>query len=244
MPPMPWLWRFAMHIRQGSESYSEYSNCSYFLSEFCYLQIVNIRNIMIGYLKGKVIYNTVDYALIDVNGVGYEVYCSASAFSKLSQGQVGEVYTYMQVSEASGVVLYGFSSIEEKNMFLKLISVSGVGPKMGISVLSSMDINGLAAAIATGDVKRLSAVKGLGKKTAERIILELKEKISLNATVEGVAGSVTAQPVQEDGDEDAIVALMTLGFTRAESIKAIQKAKAGGAKTVEEIIMNALKSIK
>jgi Holliday junction DNA helicase RuvA len=200
---------------------------------------------MIGYLKGKVIYNTVDYALIDVNGVGYEVYCSASAFSKLSQGQVGEVYTYMQVSEASGVVLYGFSSIEEKNMFLKLISVSGVGPKMGIGVLSSMDINGLAAAIATGDVKRLSAVKGLGKKTAERIILELKEKISLNVAVDAATGgSVPAQPVQEDGDEDAIVALMTLGFTRAESIKAIQKAKAGGAKTVEEIIMNALKSIK
>jgi Holliday junction DNA helicase RuvA len=197
---------------------------------------------MIGYLKGKVIYNTVDYALIDVNGVGYEVYCSASAFGKLSQGQVGEVYTYTQISEASGVVLYGFSSIEEKNMFLKLISVSGVGPKMGISVLSSMDINGLAVAIATGDVKRLSSVKGLGKKTAERIILELKEKIALNAT-DGTASGAATQTFVEDGDEDAIVALMTLGFTRAESIKAIQKAKSGGAKTVEEIIMNALKSI-
>jgi Holliday junction DNA helicase RuvA len=170
------------------------------------------------------------------------VYCSASAFSKLSQSQAGEVYTYMQVSEANGVVLYGFSSIEEKNMFLKLISVSGVGPKMGIAVLSSMDINGLAAAIATADVKRLSAVKGLGKKTAERIILELKEKIALNVTDGGVTDTA-AQVSREDGDEDAIVALMTLGFTRAESIKAIQKAKSGGAKTVEEIIMNALKSI-
>jgi Holliday junction DNA helicase RuvA len=197
---------------------------------------------MIGYLKGKVIYSTLEYALIDVNGVGYEVYCSASAFSKLSQSQAGEVYTYMQVSEANGVVLYGFSSIEEKNMFLKLISVSGVGPKMGIAVLSSMDINGLAAAIATADVKRLSAVKGLGKKTAERIILELKEKIALNVTDGGVTDTA-AQVSREDGDEDAIVALMTLGFTRAESIKAIQKAKSGGAKTVEEIIMNALKSI-
>jgi Holliday junction DNA helicase RuvA len=104
-----------------------------------------------------------------------------------------------------------------------------------------MDINGLAAAIATSDVKRLSSVKGLGKKTAERIILELREKVALNVT-EG-AQSTSATVIAGDGDEDAIVALMTLGFTRAESLKAIQKAKDGGAKTVEDIIMNALKSI-
>jgi Holliday junction DNA helicase RuvA len=197
---------------------------------------------MIGYLKGKVLHATAEYALIDVNGVGYEVYCSASAFGKLSIGQVGEVYTYLQVSEASGIVLYGFSSLEEKSMFLKLISVSGVGPKMGIAVLSSMDINGLAAAIATADVKRLSQVKGLGKKTAERIILELKEKVALNVTAsaDGDTGVISAP---QEGDEDAIVALMTLGFSRAESVKAIQKAKAGGAKSVEDIIMNALKTI-
>jgi Holliday junction DNA helicase RuvA len=197
---------------------------------------------MIGYLKGKIIHTTAEYAIIEVNGVGYEVYCSASAFNKFSVGQVGEVYTYLQVSEASGIVLYGFSSLEEKAMFLKLISVSGVGPKMGIAVLSSMDINGLAAAIATADVKRLSSVKGLGKKTAERIILELKEKVALNVTNPATGETVAAVPAQ-DGDEDAVVALMTLGFTRAESIKAIQKAKAGGAKSVEDIIMNALKTI-
>lgn len=197
---------------------------------------------MIGYLKGKVLNISTDSALIDVNGVGYEVYCSASAFNKLQVGQTGEVYTYMQVSEVSGVVLYGFANLEEKAMFLKLTSVSGVGPKMGIAVLSSMDINGLATAIATSDVKRLSAVKGLGKKTAERIILELREKVALNVT-DGKTSGTTVTAIPQDGDEDAIVALMTLGFTRAESIKAIQKAKDGGAKTVEDIIMNALKSI-
>jgi Holliday junction DNA helicase RuvA len=198
---------------------------------------------MIGYLKGKVLHLTAEYALIDVNGVGYEVYCSSSAFGKLKINEVGEVYTYMQVSDVNGVVLYGFSSIEEKSMFLKLISVSGVGPKMGISVLSSMDINGLAAAIATSDVKRLSSVKGLGKKTAERIILELREKVSLTQSTESSAGSMPQVMPVEDGDEDAAVALMTLGFTRAESLKAIAKAKAGGAKTVEEIIMVSLKSM-
>jgi Holliday junction DNA helicase RuvA len=198
---------------------------------------------MIGYLKGKVLHTTAEYALIDVNGVGYEVYCSASAFNKLAMGQVGEVYTYLQVSETSGIVLYGFSSLEEKAMFLKLISVSGVGPKMGIAVLSSMDINGLAAAIATADVKMLSRVKGLGKKTAERIILELKEKVALNVTATAGEGGAEVIASPQEGDEDAIVALMTLGFSRAESVKAIQKAKAGGAKSVEDIIMNALKTI-
>jgi Holliday junction DNA helicase RuvA len=198
---------------------------------------------MLAYLKGKVLYTTAESAVIDVNGVGYEVICSASAFSKLREGQVGEVYTYLQVSDVSGVVLYGFSSLDEKSMFLKLISVSGVGPKMGIGVLSSMDIDGLAAAIATADVKRLSAVKGLGKKTAERIILELKEKVSLNTSTSDSSSGLPQMSQPEAGDEDAIVALMTLNFTRAESIKAVNKAKASGAKSVEDIIMFALRSM-
>ena len=113
-------------------------------------------------------------------------------------------------------------------MFLKLISVSGVGPKMGISVLTNMNLNDFAAAVATGDVKRLSQVKGLGKKTAERIILELREGMSLSVN---------------SGDEDAVVALTSLGFTHAESERAVSKAKSGGAKTVEEIIMVALKGM-
>ena len=197
---------------------------------------------MIGYLKGKLLYSTADTALIEVNVVGYEVYCSASAFSKMAVGDVCEVYTYLQVSEQNGVTLYGFSSVEEKNMFLKLISVSGVGPKMGIAVLASIDSASLAAAIATQDVKRLSSVKGLGKKTAERIILELREKVGAipqTAAAKGVAPAL----LPDDGDEDAIVALQTLGFTRAESAKAVASAKAKGAQGIEEIIMQALKSI-
>lgn len=198
---------------------------------------------MFGYLKGKVIYSTADYALIEVNGVGYEVYCSSSAFSKMTQGGVAEVYTYLQISEANGAMLYGFASMEEKNMFLKLISVSGVGPKMGIAVLSSMDINGLATAIATQDVKRLSSVKGLGKKTAERIILELREKVTATIPADPKSKDAPAPILIADGDEDAVVALMTLGFTRAESAKAVAKARAAGANGVEEIIMLALKGM-
>ena len=195
---------------------------------------------MIGFIKGKILSLTPECALIETaGGIGFEVNCSGSAFSSLAGKTEGELYTYLQVSE-NGTALYGFSSPEEKSMFLKLISVSGVGPKMGIAVLSGLSSGELAAAIATSDVKRLSAVKGLGKKTAERIILELREKVSLNAT--SVEGGAPLPPVTSC-DEDAVVALMTLGFSRSESEKAISNARAKGAATVEDIIMLALKGM-
>ncbi len=198
---------------------------------------------MIGYLKGKVLDISADSAIIVVGGVGYEAYCSASAFSKMAVGQECEIYTYLQVSEVNGVQLYGFSSMQEKAMFLKLISVSGVGPKVGISVLSQMSVNDVAIAVATGDIKALSGVKGLGKKTAEKIIVELRDRVSapVGGSAKGTDGVPFVSPSRED--EDAVVALISLGFTRAESEKAVAKAKANGANTIEEIIMVSLKSM-
>lgn len=197
---------------------------------------------MIGYLKGKVLDISADSALIVVGGVGYEAYCSASAFSKMTVGSECEIYTYLQVSEANGVQLYGFSSMQEKAMFLKLISVSGVGPKAGISVLSQMSVNDVALAVATGDVKALSRVKGMGKKTAEKIIVELRDRVI--APVGGKDAADNSPIVHiESGDEDAVVALMSLGFNRSESERAVSKAKAGGAKDIEEIIRQALKGM-
>ncbi len=196
---------------------------------------------MIGYLKGKILSLTPETALIETaSGVGFEVLVSGSAFSALSGKKEGELYTYMQVKE-DGVALFGFSSTEEKQMFLKLTSVSGVGPKLGIAVLSGLTVGDVAAAIATGDVKRLSSVKGMGKKTAERIIVDLREKVALSASAQTESGSVAATPLV--GDEDSIVALMTLGFTRAESVRAISRAREQGASTVEDIIMLALKGM-
>lgn len=196
---------------------------------------------MIGYIKGKILSVNEDVALILTSGgVGYEAICSGSALSALSGKTEGELYTYLQVRE-DGMTLFGFSSADEKNMFLQLISVSGVGPRMGVAVLSAMNVGDIAAAIATSDVKRLSSVKGLGKKTAERIILELREKVS--AIDNGSAQGGAPAPVVTAGDEDAVVALMTLGFTRAESVKAIASAKSKGAKSVEDIIMLALKGM-
>ena len=198
---------------------------------------------MIGYLKGKVLKIYADYAIVVVGGVGYEVYCSGSAFSKMTEGAEVELYTYMQVSEASGISLYGFSSDEEKSTFLKLISISGVGPKMGIAVLTYMSVNDFAAAVATGDIKRLSSVKGLGKKTAERIILELKDKVT------GPAGFVPEEDTGADfaaavtGEkEEAIAALAALGYTRNEALNAISKVK-GEELTCEDYIRGALKNL-
>lgn len=197
---------------------------------------------MIGYLKGKILSLGTDTALIETAaGVGFEVLLSGSAFSKLSGQKEGEVFTYMQVRE-DGVSLFGFSSSEEKKMFLKLISVSSVGPKMGITALSQMSAGDIATAIATNDVKRLSAVKGMGKKTAERIILELREKVSAVAA-QSIAGEAVPAVQISASDEDAVVALMTLGFTRSESVKAISRARANGAKEIEDIIRLALQGM-
>ena len=132
---------------------------------------------MISYLKGRILTTTSETAIIEVNGVGYEAYLSGGAFKKINVGEVAELYTHLQVKE-DVITLFGFATPQEKELFLKLITVSGVGPKMGISILASLSADEFAQAVATADVKRLSAVKGLGKKTAEKIVLELHGKIS------------------------------------------------------------------
>ena len=199
---------------------------------------------MIGYIKGKVIYSDAGTVLLENGGIGYEILCSGALFAKLVTDKQGEAYTYMQVRE-DGISLFGFVSPEEKNMFLKLITVSGVGPKMGIGILSAMNINDIAVAIATSDVKMLSSVKGLGKKTAERIILELREKVTAGELKVSEGGKATVQTLEKmsDKEEDAIVGLMSLGYTRAESAKAVKGAVEKGAESLEDIIMTALKSM-
>ena len=197
---------------------------------------------MIGYIKGKVLSAVDNVVLLENNGIGYEITCSNAVFQKLLVEKQGEVYTYLAVRD-DGVSLYGFISLEEKNMFLKLITVSGVGPKMGITVLSSIDISSLATMIATSDVKGLSKIKGLGKKTAERIILELREKVEASYRQDGenIEAPILEQTKE---DEDAIIALMSLGFTKSECVRAIKEAKENGVKTLEQLIAYCIKNIK
>ena len=174
---------------------------------------------------------TEETVILDVNGVGYEAYCSGEAFRKTVIGEMAELYTYLQVKE-DGITLFGFADPKEKELFLKLITVSGVGPKMGISILAAMSAEEFARAIATADVKGLSKVKGLGKKTAEKIVLELHGKISA-AEVLGASGESVGEVPQPalkstPQEEEAITALMGLGFTRVESAQAVKKARENG----------------
>lgn len=198
---------------------------------------------MIGYIKGNVLSALDGVVLLENNGIGYEITCSAEVYQKLLADKKGEVYTYLAVRD-DGVSLYGFISAEEKNMFLKLISVSGVGPKMGITVLSNMKLKDLALKIATSDVKGLSSVKGLGKKTAERIILELREKISEEETLSANSTDTLSAEVITKDNEDAIIALMSLGFTKQECVKAVKEAKDNGLSNIEQVIAYAIKHIK
>ena len=200
---------------------------------------------MIAYLRGRVMAITAETVVLDVNGVGYEAYCSGEAFRKVAIGEVAELYTYLQVKE-DGVSLFGFASPKEKELFLKVTSVSGVGPKLGISILTGMSADEVAVAIQTADVKRLSKVKGLGKKTAEKLVLELHGKISAAEVMSASGEDLTATPTPNEKlspiDEDAVAALMNLGFTKSESVQAVKRAKEQGAKSVEEIIMRALQA--
>ena len=199
---------------------------------------------MIAYLRGKVLTTTSETAILDVNGVGYEIYCSRGAFRKTNVGEAAELHTYLQVKE-DGMTLFGFESVREKEMFLKLISVPNVGPKMGIAVFGALSVDEFATAIATADVKRLSTVKGLGKKTAEKIVLDLHGKISAAEILSANGDDLSAAPTTTTTklsamDEEAVSALMGLGFTRTESVNAVKKARDLGATSVEEVIMKAL----
>lgn len=191
---------------------------------------------MIGYIKGKLIHAENGVVILETGGIGYELLCSATLFSRLVENDGGEAYTYLAVKE-DGVSLYGFDNLAEKNMFLQLISVSGVGPKMGIAVLSSTSLNDLAMFIAASDVKALSKIKGLGKKTAERIIVELRE------AMQKVPVQKTAMPVTSlSGDgENAVLALMSLGYNRTEATDAVSRSIADGNTDLNSIITGALR---
>ncbi len=192
---------------------------------------------MIGYVKGKLLHYEDNVVILDVNGVGYEITCSASLYARLIENEGGEAFTYLALRE-DGMYLYGFDTMAEKKMFLQLITVSGVGPKMGIAILSGTSLNDLAIFIASSDVKSLSKIKGLGKKTAERIIVELREAMQKVS-----CPSVT--PIEKiivSGEgENAVLALMSLGYSKADASDAVSRSVADGNKTLNDLITGALK---
>ncbi len=197
---------------------------------------------MIGFLYGMIEEKTEGLLVLNVSGVGYEI--CVSNFTLAHLGNIGEdvkIYTYLQVKE-DGLALFGFSSQEEKAMFLKLIEVSGVGPKMASSILSGLTAGDLATAIRHEDVQTISKIKGLGKKTAERICLELKDKVedvlpllSSNALNDYMIQNTSAI-------EDATETLISLGVSKGEAYK-LARTCSTEVSTAEEIIVKALQSL-
>lgn len=183
---------------------------------------------MIAFLKGSVAGKTPSSLYLDVNGVGYEVLMSQSNLSKLPEtGQPASVYTYLQVRE-DAMALFGFLSLEEKALFEKLIGVTGVGPKMALAALSVYSPSQLANAIAAQDAAAVQRIPGVGKKTAQRIILELKGSLDQDAsslfTQEGEAAVLGSDAVALKSANEV---LLSMGFTSAESDLALKGAPAG-----------------
>ncbi|MBX9035165.1 Holliday junction branch migration protein RuvA [Gordonibacter massiliensis (ex Traore et al. 2017)] len=183
---------------------------------------------MIAFLKGRLAGKTATAAFVDVNGVGYAVGMSQASLAKLPEaGAPVEVHTYLQVRE-DAVALYGFLSIEEKALFERLIGVSGVGPKVALAALSVFTPQALVSAIAAQDVAGVSKIPGVGKKTASRIILELKG--SLDQGLAGLFDDVAAPAAQVDEQlRGAREALLSMGFTSAEADLALKGAPEGAA---------------
>ncbi len=188
---------------------------------------------MIASLKGKLESLGSDFAVINVGGIGLQVYMPTSTLSTL--GSVGgdvKLYTHLHLREDNATV-YGFVSTEELELFKALINVSGLGPKMALAMLSAMDIEQLIMAIATGNVELLTGIPGIGKKMANRLVLELKDKIG--------AGLITAPAVQlAEENADVLAALTSLGYSASETTRALASLPRDQELSLEEKVKLAL----
>ena len=196
---------------------------------------------MINYVKGTVAYIGNDCIVVDNNGIGYNIQVSLSTASAVVMEKEVKIYTYMNVKE-NELSLFGFLTKEELNMFNLLIGVNGVGPKSAVAMLGALSPSQLALAIATEDIKALSVGQGIGKKIAQRIALELKDKVGADTITTGVE-IVQKVDVTTGERAEALSALMALGFTKNEAENAIKAVFVNGMAT-EEIISKALKVVK
>ena len=196
---------------------------------------------MFEYIKGPVALIGSDYVVIDVNGVGFKVFTSYSSITQVAVGEIVTFYTFMSVKE-DDISLYGFVSKEELNAFNLLLSVSGVGPKMAIGILSSMSSYDFCVSVSSGDHKMLCKVKGVGPKLAQRIVLELKDKIKKDLSFNNSQNSdIITKSTDSAIYSGAVEALMYLGHT-SQSAKAAVDSVYREDIGLEELIKEALKS--
>jgi Holliday junction DNA helicase RuvA len=198
---------------------------------------------MITFLTGKLVEALPTHVVVDVNGVGYEALIPLSSFDKLPQpGQSVKLLTQLVVREDAHT-LYGFMTSQERDLFRLLVhTVSGIGPKTALNVLSGISVAAFRGAVANGDIKALSQISGVGKKTAERIIVELKDKIGMAGAWEA-ASEKHALPPGEQRINDAVLALVALGFKQVDAHDSVRGAQTmlGAQATVEELVRACLK---
>jgi Holliday junction DNA helicase RuvA len=194
---------------------------------------------MIAFLTGNFVYKSPAVVHVDVHGVGYEVQISLHTYSKIQQLEKGLLYTWLNIKEDSHT-LYGFFDTAEKNIFVQLISVNGIGMSTARMMLSAMQPDELAQAIIRGDTYKLEKIKGIGKKSAERIVLELKDKIGKQ-----MPETINAASTNNTLEQDALNALVALGIARNLAENAVKKAAASvpPAETLEHLIKKALQLI-
>ena len=198
---------------------------------------------MITFLRGKLVESLPTQAIVDVNGIGYEVLIPLSSFDKLpAPGGDVLLLTHLAVREDAHV-LYGFMSAAERDLFRLLINnVSGIGPKIALNVLSGINVTAFRGAVAGSDVKSLSQISGVGRKTAERIVVELKDKIGAAGAWEA-ASDRRALSAKDQKVNDAVLALMALGFKQPDAHEAVRGAQAvlGETANVEDLVRACLK---
>jgi len=205
---------------------------------------------MIASLTGKIQYISSDRCVIDVNGVGYEVFLSTEGLSRLPE-RGNEIFLHIHTSvREDAIVLFGFAERSEKEMFLVLKTVSGIGPKLALAILSGMRLDALGEAIATEDVKGLTTISGVGKKTAERICVELKDKVGdFRSAVSAAAGSAVTALGMTTALTDALSALVNLGYPDSVAREAMTRVKKQigdetfAAMKVEELIREGLRTL-
>ena len=196
---------------------------------------------MYAYIEGKLAQKEAAHVIVDVQGVGYEIRISLNTFAAIKNADRSKLYTYLHVKEDAHT-LYGFVTMEEKELFLYLISISGVGPGTALMVLSSLPADELKAAITSENVKAIQSVKGIGAKTAQRIILELKDKILKSEYVS--KSDIFPGQGYNTIQQEALSALTTLGINKAVAEKTVSTIlkKSGSDISLEEVIKQALKS--
>ena len=199
---------------------------------------------MIAFVRGELAAVEEEKVIIDVGGLGYNVFVSASTFSKLPpEGREVKLYTYMNVKEDL-MQLYGFLTKDELQVFKLIIGVSGIGPKGGLGILSQLSPDDLRFAVASKDVKAISAAPGIGKKTAEKLILELKDKLSIEDVLNHSSEeehAVSSTSMNYEVQSEAVQALVALGYGNTEALKAVKQVEIDENTSVEEVLKKALK---